>query len=88
MVALWAFRGLVSCEDPQLVAATIRTLVPDPTARIQCQEPRAWHGESNWACTADLRGVRRCFELRDREELPHEVTCQTGPKHRAAVELP
>ncbi len=88
LAPVWAFWGMVSCDDPDVIAARVRATVNDPAAWISCQEPRAWKGEDRWLCTSDLRGARTCFSLRDPQDSPASATCPSSIPKRARLELP
>lgn len=87
LTSLLAWVGMVSCDDPDRIAASVRGAVNDSDAFVRCQEPRAWHGETDWVCTVDLRGERGCFVLRDRDDPPRRIPCPKSGR-KAAVELP
>ena len=85
---LWAWTGFVSCDDPDRIAAAVRTAAAEPEADVSCREPRIWHSEETWACKAYLRGAPRCFEVRDLEQRPWEVTCVPEDPNAGKIVLP
>ena len=81
IVPIWAFGGMVSCEDQAAIEARVRNEVQDSAAIIRCQEPRVWHGEDSWICTSDLRGERTCYSLQDNGDYPAKVQCPSTIEH-------
>jgi hypothetical protein len=88
LVPIWAFWGMVSCDDQAAVEARVRTEVHDSQAFVHCQEPRVWHQETHWFCTSDLRGERSCYSLGDHTEAPAKVSCPHVEQHTRQLELP
>ncbi len=86
---VWAWPGLVSCEDEDRVKAAVRTAGGDPPADIECQEPPARHSEKNWAGKTFVRGAARCFEVHDLDEAKTwEVECRKVDPNEGKIVLP
>lgn len=86
---VWAWTGLVSCEDPDRIQAAVKTAAGDPTADVECLEPRAWHSEKNWSCKVYLRGTTRCFEVHELDEAkPWEIECRKVDPNAGKIVLP
>ncbi len=89
IAALWAWTGFASCEDPERVRAAVKLAGGDPTAVVECREPRLWYSEKNWLCKSYVRGASRCFAVHSLEDgRPWEVECPHIDPDAHKTEMP